>query len=134
MADVNAPYVCPYFRTVPLGRTFVARVEGLDLRAPMSPEVFGHLNHAFLRHKVLSFPDQDLSMDAQAAFGHLFGELQVHVLNQYHHTGRPDVLTISNLDAAGRPKGEHPDPGACIWHTDGSWQARPVLATRQRCG
>lgn len=68
-------------------------------------------------------------MAAQAAFAANFGELQVHVLNQYHHDGRPDILTVSNLDRSGRPRGAHPDPGACIWHTDGSWQARPVLAT-----
>ena len=125
----NAPYECPHFTTVPLAESFVARVEGLDLSKPLDAEVFGHLNRAFLRHKVLSFPDQDLTMDAQAAFAAQFGTLQVHVLNQYHHEGRPDVLTISNLDAEGRPKGAHPDPGACIWHSDGSWQVEPVLAT-----
>ena len=126
---MNEAYLCPYFRSVPLGPGFVARVEGLDLAEPLTPEAFRHLNRAFLRHKVLSFPDQDLSTEAQAAFAGCFGALQVHVLNQYHVAGRSDVLTISNLDAAGRPTGEHPDPGACMWHTDGSWQAQPVLAT-----
>jgi len=129
MTAVNAPYACRWFTTRPIAASFIARVEGLDLSRPMTREVFAHLNRAFLRHKILSFPDQVLTMDQQAALAGCFGELQVHVLSQYHHDGRPDVLVISNLDAEGRPKGAHPDPGACIWHTDGSWQARPVLAT-----
>lgn len=129
MSSNQEAYSCHYFQAVPLGPGFVARIEGLDLAEPLTPEVFRDLNRAFLHHKILSFPDQDLSMEAQAGFAGSFGALQVHVLNQYHEEGRRDVLTISNLDADGRPKGEHPDPGACIWHTDGSWQANPVLAT-----
>lgn len=129
MNGTQDAYSCPHFSSRLLGPGFVARVEGLDLSRPLTPELFEHLNRALLRHKVLSFPDQDLSMKAQARFARAFGELQVHVLNQYHHDTRPEIITISNLDAEGRPKGEHPDPGACIWHSDGSWQARPVLAT-----
>lgn len=129
MDDQHEAYACPYFSSQILGPGFVARIEGLDLSRPLTPELFEHLNRALLRHKVLSFPGQDLSMEAQATFARAFGELQVHVLNQFHHDARPEIITISNLDAEGRPKGEHPDPGACIWHTDGSWQAKPVLAT-----
>ena len=53
----------------------------------------------------------------------------MHVLDQYHHSGRPELLWITNLDADGRPKGEHPDPGAAIWHSDGSWSRERGLVT-----
>jgi len=53
----------------------------------------------------------------------------MHVLDQYRHTGRPEILWITNLDADGRPKGEHPDPGARIWHSDGSWAKERGLVT-----
>ena len=105
MDGTQVAYSCPYFSSRVLGPDFVARVEGLELSRPLTPELFGHLNGALLRHKVLSFPDQVLSMQGQAQFARAFGELQVHVLNQFHHGSRPDIITISNLDDAGRPEG-----------------------------
>ena len=118
-----------WFTTRPLSPVLGALVPDVDLAAPIGADLFDAINAAFLHHKVIVFPGQTVDADQHVRFSALFGELQVHVLNQYHSTGRPEVLTISNLDADGRPRGEHPDPGACIWHTDGSWQRHPVLAT-----
>lgn len=127
--NANHALETPCFTTRPLSTVLGAMVPEVDLRGTISADLFQLINAAFLHHKVLVFPDQTLGADDHVRFSELFGELQVHVLNQYHASGRPEVLTISNLDAGGKPLGEHPDPGACIWHTDGSWQRRPVLAT-----
>ncbi len=127
--SANASLETKWFRTEPVSPVLGARIRGVDLAAPISDPLFAAVNSAFLHHKVLIFSDQRLNTEAHARFSELFGQLQVHVLNQYHASGRADVMEITNLDECGRPRGEHPDPGACIWHTDGSWQSEPVLAT-----
>ncbi|MGW8269418.1 MAG: TauD/TfdA dioxygenase family protein [Burkholderiales bacterium] len=58
-----------------------------------------------------------------------FGEVQVHVMNQYHADGFPELYRLSNADAQGRPTGRHPDRGTLAWHTDGSWMRRTGQAT-----
>ena len=84
---------------------------------------------AFLAHQLLLFRDQDLAPAAQVAFARRFGDVQVHVMNQYHAGGHPELYTLSNLDADGKPSGKHPDRGTMAWHTDGSWQRVTGQAT-----
>jgi taurine dioxygenase len=78
---------------------------------------------------VLLFPPQDLPPARQVAFARRFGEVQVHVMNQYHADGFPELYRLSNLDANGKPSGNHPDKGTLAWHTDGSWQRVTGQAT-----
>ncbi|HYB08614.1 MAG TPA: TauD/TfdA family dioxygenase [Alphaproteobacteria bacterium] len=89
------------------------------------PAVYG----AFLKHQLLLFRDQDLPPAEQVAFARRFGEVQVHVMNQYHATAYPELYTLSNLDPEGRPSGKHPDRGTLAWHTDGSWRRVTGQAT-----
>jgi taurine dioxygenase len=48
--------------------------------------------------------------------------VQIHVMNQYHADGYPELYRLSNLDEHGNPNGKHPDKGTLAWHTDGSWR------------
>ncbi len=75
------------------------------------------------------FAPQDLPPGRQVEFARHFGEVQVHVMNQYHADGYPELYRLSNLDAHGRPNGKHPDKGTLAWHTDGSWQRVTGQAT-----
>ena len=106
-----------------------AEISGIDLSRELSAELFHALYQAFLRYQVLLFPPQDLPPARQVAFGRRFGELQVHVMNQYHADGHPELYRLSNLDENGRPSGRHPDKGTLAWHTDGSWQRVTGQAT-----
>jgi len=106
-----------------------AEVCGIDLSRRMDDDVFGALYQAFLRHQVLLFPPQDLPPLRQVEFARRFGEVQVHVMNQYHADGFPELYRLSNLDASGKPTGHHPDKGTLAWHTDGSWQRVTGQAT-----
>ena len=65
----------------------------------------------------------------QVAFARRFGEVQIHVMNQYHADGFPELYRLSNLDADGKPNGRHPDQGTLAWHTDGSWRRVTGQAT-----
>lgn len=106
-----------------------ARVLGIDLSQGCSDAQFADIHAAFLRHQVLLFPPRPLSPAQQVDFGRRFGELQVHVMAQYHADGHPELYRLSNLDETGRPNGKHPDKGTLAWHTDGSWSRVTGQAT-----
>jgi len=101
----------------------------LDLGRGLDDEAFAAVYRAFLAHQVLLFPPQDLPPGRQVGFARRFGEVQVHVMNQYHADGHPELYRLSNLDEQGRPNGKHPDKGTLAWHTDGSWQRVTGQAT-----
>ena len=116
------------FRLRPLEGGLGAEVMGLQV-ADIDDATFHDIYSAFLTHQVLLFRGQSLPPGAQVAFARRFGEVQVHVLNQYHAEQHPELYTLTNLDAEGRPSGKHPDRGTLIWHTDGSWRQRTAQAT-----
>ena len=113
----------------PLTPALGARIDGLMLADEMSDATFEALYAAFLRYQVLLFPAQVVPPGRQVALARRFGEVQVHVMNQYHADGFPELYRLSNLDAQGDPNGKHPDRGTLAWHTDGSWQRRTGQAT-----
>lgn len=110
------------FSIRPLTPALGAEISGLDLSAELSPDTFAALHRAFLRYQVLLFPPQDVPPARQVALARSFGEVQVHVMNQYHADGFPELYQLSNLDKDGKPNGRHPDRGTMAWHTDGSWR------------
>jgi taurine dioxygenase len=105
-----------------------AEVQGVAL-STVDDATFPAIYGAFLEHQLLLFRDQDLPPGAQVAFARRFGEVQVHVMNQYHANAHPELYTLSNLGPDGKPSGKHPDRGTMAWHTDGSWQKRTTKAT-----
>src|SRR6185295_4719137 len=113
----------------PLTPHLGAEVSGVDLGRDLPEGLFGALYQAFLRYQVLLFPPRDLPPARQVAFARRFGELQIHVMNQYHADGHPELYRLSNLDLNGKPSGHHPDRGTLAWHTDGSWQRVTGQAT-----
>ena len=113
----------------PLTPNFGAEISGVNLSGDLSEEAFNALYQAFLRHQVLLFPPQELPPGSQVAFARRFGEVQVHVMNQYHADGYPELYRLSNLDEHGKPNGKHPDKGTLAWHTDGSWSRVTGQAT-----
>jgi len=112
-----------------LTRNLGARITGVDLARELSDEDFRALYQAFLRYQVLVFAPQDVPSGRQVDFARRFGKVQVHVMNQYHADGHPELYRLSNLDASGKPNGRHPDKGTLAWHTDGSWQRVTGQAT-----
>jgi taurine dioxygenase len=116
-------------RLRPLTPNLGAEVFGIELSPDMDEPLFRALYQAFLRYQVLIFPPRDLPPGSQVAFARRFGEVQVHVMNQYHADGYPELYRLSNLDRNGKPSGHHPDKGTLAWHTDGSWQRVTGQAT-----
>jgi taurine dioxygenase len=106
----------------PLG----AEVLGVDLEK-VDDALFAAIHAALLEHQVLVFRGQNLSEDGQLSLSRCWGKIRSHMLKRGTKLERPELLVLTNLDAEGRPKGEHPDPGSAIWHTDGSWTKQPSV-------
>lgn len=102
---------------------------GIDISQPLDLAVRSELLSAFDRHRVLVVRGQNLSPEAHIAFSRNFGDLEVHVLNEYHKATHPEIFELSNIGPDGKPNAVHPDRGTLFWHTDASFQAKPALAT-----
>jgi taurine dioxygenase len=103
-----------------------AEVRGIDLLRALDD--FREIQEAFDRYLLLVFPAQRIDEPQQIGFSRRFGEMQVHVLDQYRHPDYPEIYLLSNVKA-GKTTGEHPDRGTLVWHSDLSFQRPPGLAT-----
>ena len=112
-----------------LSPTFGVEVLGVDLAKPMADASFDRIYEAFLAPSAPAVPRSAARAGDQVTFARRFGSVQVHVMNQYHADGYPEIYYLSNLGPDGRPSGKHPDRGTVHWHTDGSWARRTGQAT-----
>ena len=117
------------FGVRPLTPRLGAELIGVDLVRGVDHALFRSIHEAFLEYQVLLFGTQDLPPGRQVEFARHFGEVQIHVMNQYHADGHPELYRLSNLDEHGNPNGKHPDKGTLAWHTDGSWRRVTGQAT-----
>jgi len=117
------------FECRPLTPTLGAEIVGVDFGKTVDAHLFSCLYGAFLKHQVLLFGFQNLPPGRQVEFARHFGEVQVHVMNQYHADDYPELYRLSNVDEDGKPNGRHPDKGTLAWHTDGSWRPTTGQAT-----
>ena len=117
------------FEVHPLCPATGAELAGVDLTRPVDDDLYAQIHALFLERQILLFRDQDLPPASQVALARRFGEVQIHVMNQYHADGFPELYFLSNLDEKGEPGGRHPDKGTLAWHTDGSWQRVTGQAT-----
>ena len=117
------------FQVTPLHDALGVEISGITLAQAVEPKMFDKVYEAFLDYELILFRDVDLPPATQVAFARAFGEVQIHVMNQYHGAEHPEIYKLSNVDAQGRPNGKHPDKGTMYWHTDGSWRERTGQAT-----
>lgn len=118
------------FQVVELHPNLGCEIRGITLADAVDEALFDKVYEAFLHYQVILFRDVDLPAATQVDFARRFGEVQIHVMNQYHgFDAHPEIYFLSNRDAQGRPNGAHPDKGTLYWHTDGSWRERTGQAT-----
>lgn len=92
----------------PLSPMIGAEIDGVDLRA------------ALLRHRVIFFRDQDISVEQHIAFARRFGDLEIHPATPKDQPN-PEVLHIAHDD---KNKGRENQ-----WHSDVTWRAEPSLGS-----
>jgi alpha-ketoglutarate-dependent 2,4-dichlorophenoxyacetate dioxygenase len=114
-----------------------ARVDGVDVAAPMDDATFRTIANAFDEHSVLVFSGQRLTDEQQMRFSERFGPLET-TLNATGRENRlhPNLVDLSNIDP------DHDDrlmdwsdrrmiyqSGNQLWHTDSSFKPVPAMAS-----
>lgn len=108
------------FKVIPLTGSLGAKVIGVDL-ANLSKDAFDKVREAFLKHTVLVFPDQELTLDDQIGFARRFGTLEIHpIVNGLEE--KPEVIKML------KPAGESASFGVG-WHTDNSFFEIPSMGS-----
>jgi taurine dioxygenase len=109
------------FTVVPSKAPLGYEIVGLDLSQEISDATFRALEQAYNEHSVLVFRDQKLTPEQQIRFSRRFGDLEVHVMEQYLLPGYPEIFRVSNIVENGRRIGGSGE----FWHTDLSYVAQP---------
>jgi taurine dioxygenase len=110
-----------------------ARVDGLNLHAPLDADTIATIRDAWLEHIVLVFPGDELTLEEQRRFASYFGKVGERARPR---DARPEgtdydagFMLVSNIrDAAGKPIGSLPD-GEMWFHHDTSYTREPHKAT-----
>jgi taurine dioxygenase len=115
----------PAYRTIdvtPEAHGFGARVIGVDLSAPLAPEVLAEVKDAWTRHSVVYFPDQPLGIGALERFTLQIGPFG-HDPYIAPMEGHAHVLEVR------READETSSVFGAAWHSDWSFQPTPPAAT-----
>ena len=107
-----------YIDVQPLPGALGAEVYGVNL-GELDDATFEEVHDAFLRHLVLFFHGQSLSIEAQKAFGERFGSLYVHPYVE-PLPGYPEVIEIVKQPA------DHKNFGGS-WHADLTYLEEPMF-------
>ncbi len=110
------------FTVEPSGEICGAVVRGIDLRAPVDPGTAAELRQVWLRHRVISFPDQQLEIEdlerVAGAFGPFGEDRFISPI-----AGHPHVIEVT------RDADEQAPLFAETWHSDWSFLAQPPAGT-----
>ena len=116
------------FDVTALTDEFGAEITGLDISNGVSESVISALKDIFYDAGVMVIRGQIMSPEDHIAFSRRFGNLMIHVLDQFLLPGHPEILQVSNKkDADGTAVGLE-DAGR-YWHSDILYEATPAKAS-----
>ena len=107
----------------PLG----AEIRGVDLSQDLLDDIFAEIHEAFIRHKVLVFPDQQIEPAHHIAFSRRFGPLETLYAEEPRVAGFPEIAVLSNEQVDGKHIGVV--AAGDFWHSDLSYKSSTSLAT-----
>jgi alpha-ketoglutarate-dependent 2,4-dichlorophenoxyacetate dioxygenase len=118
----------------PLKPEFGARIEGADLRRPLSAEEFTVMDATINRYGFIVIPGQDIDDDQQMEFAARFGpvdQTRATVDVQKQRLKYSAMNDISNLDEKGEilaadDRRRFFSLGNRLWHSDSSFKATPA--------
>ena len=82
----------------PIFRRFSAVLGGLDLSAPLNPEMINQITNYWLEYPVLVLKKQNISDSQQVKFAKSFGELEIHPSIAHRSSKTPEIYRVSNVD------------------------------------
>ena len=109
-------------------QSFGIEVIGIDMSQPQAPDTVAQLHRLWADNGLLLFRDQNLEERDVVAFSRLFGELEIHVREEYLSTEHPELLIVSNVKKNGEPIGILSDHEVG-WHHDQIYLPRPAVGS-----
>ncbi len=118
----------------PLRPTIGARVDGMDLRRPLTDAEVAAIDTAMDRYAVLHFPAQALDDETQFAFGTRFGAIEdtpTAVDQERRRIANRQINDISNIGVDGKilaadDRRRMYNLGNLLWHSDSSFKPVPA--------
>mgnify|MGYP000241003816 CR=1 FL=1 len=112
----------------PLAPAVGAEIRGIDVGRGIDESQMTFVRDALHRHAVVLLRQQFLTPGQQVEFSKRFGPpLRISLFTEHKPEGVDELTVVSNIVRDGRPIGVM-DAGA-LWHTDGSYLAKPDLYT-----
>ena len=98
-----------------------ALISGVQLSGDLGNQQFQEIHDALVRHEVIFFRDQQMTLDQHKAFGALFGQLDLHP-GSPGPDGHPEILVIHADENSNHVAGDS-------WHSDVSCIAEPPMGS-----
>ena len=112
----------------PLSESLGAEMTGVDLSQTIDDETWNQILDAFHQYQLLLFPDQMFTPEQHITFSRRFGDLEIHVCEQYLLPEFPEILLLTNeRDEAGQRLSIA--DGGSGWHSDLSYMKEPSLGS-----
>ena len=112
----------------PLSEALGAQITGVDLSRPLEDETWSQILDSFHQYQLLLFPSQIFTPEQHIEFSRRFGDLEIHVCEQYLLPESPQILLLTNeRDEAGQRLSIA--DGGSGWHSDLSYMKRPSLGS-----
>ena len=105
----------------PLTPAIGAEIQGVDLSRPLDDQTYGEIHEAWMKHLVIFFRDQDLTLDQHKAFGRRFGALHIHPAAPGPE-GHPEIFVVHTDKDSTFSEGNG-------WHSDVSCDAEPPMGS-----
>lgn len=112
----------PTVTVTPTGAACGAVIDGVNLAAPLSEQTVAQVRAAWLEHKVLVFPDQDMTDADLERFALYFGDFG-------HDPFFESIPGHEHIAEICRLADEQASLFAETWHSDWSFQQSPPIAT-----
>ena len=116
------------YATRPLSRTFGAEVLDFQLTGDPCSEDTRAVKELWAEHKLLLFRNQSFDEAALVGFSRKFGDLEIHVREEYLSPEHPEILYVSNVKKDGRLVGILAD-SEVGWHYDQIYLPRPAVGS-----
>lgn len=116
------------FATRPLSHSFGAEVMDFQLSGDASAEDIAAVRALWAEHKLLLFRGQHFAEADLVAFSRQFGDLEIHVREEYLSPDHPEILYVSNIEHEGRRIGILSDTEVG-WHYDQIYLPKPAVGS-----
>lgn len=114
--------------TRPLSSTFGAEILDFQLTGNPDSEDTRAIKELWAEHKLLLFRNQSFDEAALVGFSRAFGDLEIHVREEYLSSEHPEILYVSNVKKDGRLVGILAD-SEVGWHYDQIYLPRPAVGS-----